>query len=78
VLAFAGALLLGAGCGESGDRATETNSPAPRNESTAVIPVAGGQPTSPAPQFMAQVPSIPTGGVTLEELHSQGKADVLR
>lgn len=83
VLAAALALLLGSGCGDGDggnqpNQATEGNSPAPANRSAAVIPVAGGQPSTPAPQFTSQVPSVPTGGVTLEELHSQGKTDVIR
>ena len=72
-------LAVGAGCGGGGDETTEgNNAPAPANRPAAVIPVAGGHPSTPAPQFSTQAPSVPTGGVTLEELHRQGKTDVVR
>ncbi len=78
--ALAVTLLLATGCGDGDgeNRATQGDSPAPANRSAAVIPIAGGQPSTPAPQFTAQVPSVPAGGVTLEDLHSQGKTDVVR
>jgi hypothetical protein len=71
-------LLLGAGCGGGEKPATQGDTPAPANRSAAVIPIAGGQPTSPAPEFTTRPPSLPSGGVTLEEVHRQGKTDVIR
>lgn len=43
-----------------------------------VIPLPGGQPTSPPPEFTTRAPVVPPGGVTLEEVYNQGKTDVVR
>ena len=77
-LAAAGALLLGSACGGGDNEATEGNAPGAANGPTAVIPMTGGQPTGPAPEFTTRAPAVPEGGVSLEELHSQGKTEVVR
>ena len=76
--AVAVVLLLGSGCGGSENKATNGQSPGPANRSAAVIPLPGGQPTSPAPEFTTRAPVVPEGGVTLEEVYNQGKTDVVR
>lgn len=78
VAAAASLLLLGGACGGSTDETPQADAPAAGNRSAAVIPVAGAQPSGPAPEFATQTPAVPSGGVTLEELHRQGKTEVIR
>jgi hypothetical protein len=80
-LALTAVLVIGAACSGSGtegsnaDKSVQSPQPAP----AAAIPRPGAQ-TSPGPavQLPGNPAAVPTNGATVQDVHEQGKADVLR
>ena len=79
-LALAAVLVIGSACSGSGTDGSNAGKsvespPAPAAE----IPRPGAQtPAGPAVQLPGDPAAVPTNGATIQEVHDQGSADVLR
>ena len=79
VLVVGGACSGGGGLqGVSGDKAPAGHSTGGSDGAAATIPSPGAVPSQAPPGLPERGPAMPTDTIPLEELHRQGRTDVLR
>jgi hypothetical protein len=75
-LLLAGVLLVGGACTDGGVEGVSSDR-APAGPSAA-IPPPGAVATQAPPELPARGPAMPADSISLEELHRQGRTDVVR
>ena len=79
-LLLAGVLLVGGACSSSGPEGVSSDRArsGPSARVAATIPPPGAVATRTPPELPARGPEMPPDTISLEELHRQGRTDVVR